>query len=141
MDVTFEEGIRNTLWKISDPKIIERIKNRLADRSILIADGHHRYETSINFRNLKREETGEDSGKMPWDYVMTYLSRGEGQGLIINPTHRIARKVGDKLIENLRKDFEVERIALERSLDLGPDQISAQYQTCLLYTSPSPRDS
>ena len=124
VDVTFEEGIRNTLWKISDPRIIERVKNHLAGRSILIADGHHRYETSINFRNLRREETGESSGKMPWDYVMTYLSRGEGQGLIINPTHRIARKVGGKLIENLRSDFEVERIALEHSLDLGPDQIS-----------------
>jgi len=124
VDVVFEEGIRNTLWKISDPKIIERVKSRLADRSILIADGHHRYETSINFRDLKRRETGGNSGQMPWDYVMTYLSRGEGQGLIINPTHRIARKVGDNLIDNLREDFEVERIALERSLDLGPDQIS-----------------
>ena len=124
VDVIFEEGIRNTLWKISDPKIIERVKSRLADRSILIADGHHRYETSINFRDLKRRETGGNSGQMPWDYVMTYLSRGEGQGLIINPTHRIARKVGDNLIDNLREDFEVERIALERSLDLGPDQIS-----------------
>jgi len=124
VDVIFEEGIRNTLWKISDPKIIERVKSRLADKSILIADGHHRYETSISFRDLKRRETGENSGQMPWDYVMTYLSRGEGQGLIINPTHRIARKVGDNLIDNLREDFEVERIALERSLDLGPDQIS-----------------
>lgn len=124
VDVTFEEGIRNTLWKISDPGVIERVKSRLADRSILIADGHHRYETSINFRDLKRKETGETSGQMPWDYVMTYLSRGEGQGLIINPTHRIARKVGDNLIDNLRKDFKVERIALENSLDLGPDQIS-----------------
>ncbi len=124
VDVTFEEGIRNTLWKISDPKIIERVKSQLADKSILIADGHHRYETSINFRNLKRKEAGENSGRMPWDYVMTYLSRGEGQGLIINPTHRIARKVGDKLIDHLREDFKVERIALERSLDLGPDQIS-----------------
>lgn len=124
VDVVFEEGIRNTLWKISDPKIIERVKSRLADKSILIADGHHRYETSINFRDLKRRETGGNSGQMPWDYVMTYLSRGEGQGLIINPTHRIARKVGDNLIDNLREDFEVERIALERSLDLGPDQIS-----------------
>ncbi len=124
VDITSEEGIRNTLWKISDPKIIERIKNQLADRSILIADGHHRYETSINFRNLRRKETGEDSGQMPWDYVMTYLSGGEGQGLIINPTHRIAKKVGDKLIDSLRENFEVERIALEHSLDLGPEQIS-----------------
>ena len=124
VDVTFEEGIRNVLWKISDPEIIQRIKSLLEDKSILIADGHHRYETSINFRDLKRKETGENSGPMPWDYVMTYLSRGEGQGLIINPTHRMARKIGENLIDNLREDFEVERIALEDSLDLGPDQIS-----------------
>ena len=124
VDVTFEEGIRNTLWKISDPKIIQHIKSHLADKSILIADGHHRYETSINFRNLKRKETGKNSGPMPWDYVMTYLSRGEGQGLVINPTHRMARNVGGNLIDNLREDFELERISLEHSLDLGADQIS-----------------
>lgn len=124
VDVTFEEGIRNTLWKISDPEIIQRIKSLLEDKSILIADGHHRYETSINFRDLKRKETGGNSGPMPWDYVMTYLSRGEGQGLIINPTHRMAKKVGENLVDSLREDFEVERIPLEDSLDLGPDQIS-----------------
>ena len=124
VDVTFEEGIRNTLWKISDPEIIQRIKSLLEDKSILIADGHHRYETSINFRDLKRKETGGNSGSMPWDYVMTYLSRGEGQGLIINPTHRMAKKVGENLVDSLREDFEVERIAPEDSLDLGLDQIS-----------------
>lgn len=124
VDVTFEEGIRNTLWKISDPRIIQRVKSLLEDKSILIADGHHRYETSINFRNLRRKETGENSGPMPWDYVMTYLSRGEGQGLIINPTHRMARKVGENLVDGLREDFEVERIALEHSLELGANQIS-----------------
>ena len=124
VDVIFEEGIRNTLWKISDPRIIGRVKNLLKDKSILIADGHHRYETSINFRDLRRKETEGNSGPMPWDYVMTYLSRGEGQGLIINPTHRMARSAGVNLIDNLREDFEVERIALEHSLDLGADQIS-----------------
>ncbi len=124
VDVTFEEGIRNTLWKISDPRIIRRAKSLLEDKSILIADGHHRYETSVNFRDLRRKETGGNSGPMPWDYVMTYLSRGEGQGLIINPTHRMAKSAGVNLIDSLREDFEVERIALEHSLDLGADQIS-----------------
>lgn len=124
VDVIFEEGVRNTLWKISDPRIIQRVKSLLEDKSILIADGHHRYETSINFRNLRRKETGGNSGPMPWDYVMTYLSRGEGQGLIINPTHRMAKKIGENLIDDLRKDFEVERISLEHSLELGADQIS-----------------
>lgn len=124
VDVIFEEGIRNTLWKISDPKIIQRVKSRLADRSILIADGHHRYETSINFRDLKRKETGGNSAPMPWDYVMTYFSRGEGEGLIINPTHRMAKNITGNLIDDLRENFELERIPLERSLDLGAEQMS-----------------
>lgn len=124
VDVTFQEGIRNTLWKIYNPEIIQRVKSLLIDKSILIADGHHRYETSINFRDLKRKEAGKSSEPMPWDYVMTYLSRGEGQGLIINPTHRMARNVEVNLIDSLRKDFEVERIGIEDSLDLGPGQIS-----------------
>ncbi|MCY4262029.1 MAG: DUF1015 domain-containing protein [Candidatus Dadabacteria bacterium] len=123
VDVFSEEGIRNTLWRISDPKIIQRVKDTLSDISILIADGHHRYETSINFRDLKRKEHGNTSRTMPWDYVMTYLSRGEGEGLIINPTHRLAKNIGENLIDRLRGDFEVKKIPPGQSLDLGPDQI------------------
>ncbi len=123
-DVTSEEGIRNRLWKISDPKVIRQVENCLKDKTLLIADGHHRYETSINFRNLKREQTGESSEAMPFDYVMMYLSRGEGDGLIINPTHRIVANIGGNLIENLEDNFELERIPLESSTVLGPNQIS-----------------
>ena len=123
VDVSSEEGIRNTLWKISDPKIIQKAKDTLSHRSILIADGHHRYETSINFRNLRRKEQGETSQTMPWDYVMTYLSRGEGEGLVINPTHRLAKNIGENLIDRLRGDFEVRKIPPSDSLDLAPDQI------------------
>ena len=122
--IASDDGTTNTLWKISRPETILEVRNLLRDSSLLIADGHHRYETSINFRNLKRRETGADSAPMPWDYVTMYLSRGEGEGLIINPTHRMVKEAGEKLLEKLAKNFEIERIPQEESLDLRSNQIS-----------------
>ena len=81
VDVTFEEGIRNTLWKISDPKIIEHVKIRLGGQ---IHPDRGRPPPLRNLGKLQgpeeRRNGGETRGRMPWDYVMTYLSRGEGQG-------------------------------------------------------------
>lgn len=123
-EVAPDGGITNSLWKISNPERILEVKNLLKDGVFLIADGHHRYETSINFRNLKRKETGKNTGAMPWDYVTMYLTRGEGEGLIINPTHRMAENTEDGLIRRLRENFRLERISPEDSLELGSDQIS-----------------
>lgn len=123
-EVTSDDGITNSLWKISSSETILEVKNLLKDGVFLIADGHHRYETSINFRNLKRKESGKNTGVMPWDYVMMYLTRGEGEGLIINPTHRMAETAQDDLIQRLRENFRLERISLEDSLELDSNQIS-----------------
>ncbi len=124
LDLIGEDGIRNTMWKISDPDVINQVRSHIADRSLLIADGHHRYETSINYRNLKREQNRENNISMPYDYVMTYLSRGEGEGLIINPTHRMAESVAENLVEKLGEDFDVEKISPEEATVLKSDQIS-----------------
>ncbi len=124
VDVIDEGGIRNTMWKISDPEVINQVKSRFADKSLLIADGHHRYETSINYRNLKREQNGESKTPMPYDYVMTYLSRGEGEGLIINPTHRMVKSAGENLLEKLDADFNIEKISPEDATNLKSNQIS-----------------
>ena len=128
IDVISNEGIRNTYWKISDEDIISKIQQLLANKSLLIADGHHRYETSINFRNQQREKFGESSGDQPYDYVMMYLSRGEGEGLIINPTHRIVKNTGfdtiDDLLLELEEQFSVEKISIENAINLKSNQIS-----------------
>ncbi len=123
IDIVTDDGIRNTFWKISDEKTITRISKLLEDKSLLIADGHHRYETSINFRNQQRKKFNEASGNKPYDYVMMYLSRGEGEGLIINPTHRIVENSGfeatQELMESLKESFTILKIYL-----LGMPRIS-----------------
>lgn len=73
VEVTTDDGVKNSFWKITDPDIIGKISEALSGKSLLIADGHHRYETAINYRNQEREKSGDNSGLKPYDYVMMYL--------------------------------------------------------------------
>ena len=61
----------------------------LGDREILIADGHHRYETALAYRDEQRERDGDPAGDQPYDFVLMYLANLHGEGLAIYPTHRV----------------------------------------------------
>ncbi|MGH7886040.1 MAG: DUF1015 domain-containing protein [Thermodesulfobacteriota bacterium] len=128
IDIVTDDGIKNSFWKISDPEIISNIQDTLKEKNLLIADGHHRYETSMNYRNQQREKFGENSGTKPYDYVMMYISRGEGEGLIINPTHRTVKNLGTmneyKVMEEIGKSFTIEKIDINEALNLEFNQIS-----------------
>ena len=111
ISVTTDDGVKNTFWKITDPEIIGKVSEGLKTNNLLIADGHHRYETALNYRNQQREKFGENSGTKPYDYVMMYLSRGGGDGLIINPTHRAVKNLGIEgaaLLSKLEELFDIE---------------------------------
>ncbi len=117
------DGVRNVLWKISDPEVVSQVAEVLKDKSLLIADGHHRYETALNYRNMMRAKEGIYGREKPYDYVMMYLARGEGEGLIINPTHRVIKKLEgvseEAFVEELRKYFHLERTADFAKLDFN----------------------
>jgi uncharacterized protein (DUF1015 family) len=98
-DVTTADGVRNMLWRISDEDVISRVAGRLKDTSFLIADGHHRYETALDYKRIQRENNPAPEEK-PYDYVMMFLARGEGEGLIINPTHRLVKNIGQNTTES-----------------------------------------
>ncbi len=118
-DVTNDDGVRNRLWKISDPEIISFISNHLEDKSFLIADGHHRYETAIEYRNIQREANGGVSEDSPYEYVMMFLSNAEDEGLIINPTHRVVRNLGmdtDDFLEKLGEGFNVREMPINEGI-------------------------
>ncbi|MEQ9618068.1 MAG: DUF1015 domain-containing protein [Deltaproteobacteria bacterium] len=128
-DITNKDGVRNILWRISNPWLLSFIKDRLMDKSFLIADGHHRYETALEMRNIQREKTKDSSGNKPFDYVMMYLSRAECEGLIINPTHRIIKNLGqyeiESFMEKLRTDFKVEKMPYKEGItDIGHEEFT-----------------
>ncbi|MEN6472597.1 MAG: DUF1015 domain-containing protein [Syntrophaceae bacterium] len=86
-EISTPEG-QQRFWKIDSPKLIKQFTNLMIDKTILIADGHHRYETYKTYRDRQRALTGKMDGKQPFDYTMMYLCNME-EGLTICPTHRV----------------------------------------------------
>jgi len=128
-DVTNEDGVRNRLWRISNPDTIQIVTDHLHDKSLLIADGHHRYETAIEYRNIQREANGGVSGDNPYEYVMMFLSNAEDEGLIINPTHRAVKSLGDMnletLLNKLGEEFNVEKMPFNEGLtNIGHEEFA-----------------
>jgi len=88
MTVKMEDGSTTRLWRITDPEKIRTVAAGLSAKSFFIADGHHRYETALNYRDLRRQETPGYTGREPWNYVLMYLTNLSAPGLTVFPTHR-----------------------------------------------------
>jgi uncharacterized protein (DUF1015 family) len=86
--VTDEYETMHRLWKISDPAVVASIQRLMSDKKLLIADGHHRYETALAFRN-------ENPGWQAADKVMMTFVNMHSPGLEILATHRVARALTD----------------------------------------------
>ena len=102
------DGIADRLWRVTDPDVISRLQEALEEAKLLIADGHHRYETA----RVYAEEIG---GEGDHCYVLMFLCSMEDPGMVILPTHRLLTDVKDPakqeaLAETLRADFDIERL-------------------------------
>ncbi len=110
-----EDGTVNRVWRVTDPGAIEDITHELKTAELLIADGHHRYETARAYA----EEVG---GEGPHRYVLMCLVALEDPGLTVFPTHRLLRGLRpdqhETLADALRRDFDITR--LESTDDLAP---------------------
>lgn len=109
MEVTDDQGYTHRLWSVSDPALIALVKGELKDQTVYIADGHHRYEASLNYRNEARKNAGTSVGEMPSDYVMMYFANMDEPGLTILPTHRLVYDVPEAKLKglygNLKQNF------------------------------------
>ena len=76
-----ELGVRSRLWRVDDAAALERVQAALADKQLLIADGHHRYETAVAFN--------QQDGTPASAYTFAALVNTRGEGLAIFPTHRV----------------------------------------------------
>lgn len=112
--VSDHDGCRHTLWAISDVSTLAEIKRQFVEKALYIADGHHRYTTALQLRELMREKGGAVSADSPYDYTMMYLCGMEDEGLSVLPTHRLVRIPGQvaaqSLVEVMQASFEVEEI-------------------------------
>lgn len=107
------DGIVNAFGKITSKDIIEKINFLMKDKKIYIADGHHRYETALAYRNEMRKKYGSSTGEKPYDYVMMYLTNMDSEGTSIFPIHRVLFNLDDfnpdPFIKSLEKKFSIKK--------------------------------
>jgi uncharacterized protein (DUF1015 family) len=94
-DIVFTEQNeqKHKLWRITDTALHRLVANGLKDKKIFIADGHHRYETALNYRDWLSSRVQGLNGSHPANYVMMYLSSMEDPGIVILPAHRLLNEV------------------------------------------------
>ncbi len=114
-DMTDEVGLTHRLWAVTDPAVIEEVRGRFADKKLYIADGHHRYETALNYRRFRHEQGAPEGGAA--DFVMMMLVEMSHPGLVVFPTHRLVRDLPDfdasRLLADCAAWFEVRPVEEE----------------------------
>jgi len=119
-DITDGDGTRHRLWRVTDQQAIAAVQAATADAELLIADGHHRYETMAAYA----DEVGGDGEHR---YILMCLVALEDPGLTVFPTHRLVNGLDaarrEALDAALQRDFEIEDVALE---DLAPVPMGEQ---------------
>ncbi len=121
----FESDVEQRFWSVTDPDVIAQVLAEMAPkRNLIIADGHHRYETAINYRDEMRAQYHDAPANVGFNYRMVTLVSMSDPGLVILPTHRLiysyTAKTSKQVIEDAAEYFEVtsvpNRAALEAAL-------------------------
>jgi len=118
-------GAVHRLWIIEDKTDIETIRNDLKGKAVFIADGHHRYETALEFQkemNSGRQSAplgkgGIEGGVKPWDYVLMFLANISDNGITILPAHRLVKNIHGNSLNILSKYFDVEALAAVEKIE------------------------
>jgi len=103
------------VYRITDPEKIKTVQEVLKDKQVVIADGHHRYETAVYFRDEMREKVKNWKDEHAFNYRMTYMVSLDDPGLIVLPTHRLLlkKKIADEEWDKIKKYFSVEEIDIK----------------------------
>jgi uncharacterized protein (DUF1015 family) len=136
-EVTDEYDVLHRMWKVSDPAIVECVQRAMTDKKLIIADGHHRYETALNYRNEMRGPHGLLESK-PYERVMMTFVNMDSAGLVVLPTHRVVFGLEgldlDATLKKLEKYFEIEKLGsgLELAAAMSRLRESGRDRTALL---------
>src|SRR5882672_7977597 len=105
-EVHDEYGVTHRLWIVSDPQKVSAIQTTMADQKLVIADGHHRYETALNYRNERRAQVGSTDPSAAYESAMMTFINTRSEGLVILPTHRVVANVHDFSWVSVRRYLE-----------------------------------
>lgn len=105
------QGVRDVMAVIHDAQVIEKFVRVIRDKKIILADGHHRYESSLAYKHKRQAENPRHSGNEGYNFHLMYLTNTENGDLRILPTHRLIMKLPkfhqEEVVGKLHDDFEI----------------------------------
>ena len=127
----FEQDVRQQMWAITDPDILTAVTGEMSSKTgLIIADGHHRYETALNYRNEMRKKHPKASAKAAYNYALVSMVSMDDPGLVILPTHRLihdyAAKTPGQILADAVEYFEVTAIPDRGALEAAMGQATAE---------------
>jgi uncharacterized protein (DUF1015 family) len=103
---SFQQGTdSHRFWAVNEPEFVQRVSHFLIPKPIYIADGHHRYETALAYRDYRRELDPGSSGNEAYNYVMMALVSFSDPGIVILPIHRLLRGIPADTIDKFKKEL------------------------------------
>jgi uncharacterized protein (DUF1015 family) len=103
LELIDEFAVTHRLWPVSDPAVVERVREFMAQKKLIIADGHHRYETALAYRNECRARAGKTDSLAASEFAMATFINARSHGLVILPTHRLAAHLANFDFDRFRK--------------------------------------
>ena len=112
IDAVDEYGVRNRIWMLTDPDDIRAIQDVIGPEQVVIADGHHRYETAVTFRDEMRSQFPDYTGDEAFNFRMTLMVPIQDEGLVVLPTHRLLLKheLKEEHIKEIERYFETREL-------------------------------
>lgn len=105
------DGVKNELFRITDPARLGELEQAFRAKKLYIADGHHRYETGLAYRDERRKAAGTIDPNAPYEHILMFAAAVEDPGMVIFPTHRLVHGIAGldlaALAEKLSRDFEL----------------------------------
>lgn len=121
MDLVDGKGLRHRLWRITDLEMQTHVVTSLKDQCIYIADGHHRYETALNYRDWVRGNTPGFDENHPANFVMMSLSSLKDPGMVVLPAHRLLKDVPveqmNAMLSKAEDYFEIQAFSTEAGVN------------------------
>jgi uncharacterized protein (DUF1015 family) len=133
-DIEFSDhdGCRHRVWRLTEKESVDWVSSVMADKRIYIADGHHRYETALSYRDWLRGQKKNLDPDHPANYVMMYLCSMKDPGLVIRPAHRLLKDIpktaAEDMISKVGDFFKVESIPFDEN---ERDKVQSQFSSLL----------
>jgi len=126
----FEQDVQQRLWVVSDPQVLAAVTAEMAPKTgLIIADGHHRYETALNYRAEMRQKSPDAPANAAFHYALISFVSMDDPGLIILPTHRqihsYTARTPAEILEGAAAYFEVTPLADRAALEAALAQATA----------------